>query len=91
MNRVDLLKQGIELTSGDRNIQYGEPRVNFANVAALWTAYLQSKYDMPAVITPEDVAWLNVLQKCGRTFLGVPKEDSYIDAAIFAAIAGEVA
>jgi hypothetical protein len=43
------------------------------------------------VLTAEDVAWLNVLQKMARTFNGSSKPDTYIDAATYSAIAGECA
>jgi hypothetical protein len=99
MNRVEILKNAIEHTAGDRNIEYGEPRKNLGDCAELWSAYLRSKYfgKTPGyenllsefVITAEDVAWLNVLQKMARTFHGVPKPDTYEDAAAFSAIAGE--
>lgn len=95
--RVSLLKQGAELTAGDRNIEYGEPQENFENVALLWNAYLNGKYggeiidEKNAQLTPEDVAWFCVLLKTARTFIGKPKADTYIDAAVYSAIAGELA
>lgn len=102
--RVQFLKEGITLTEGDRDKQYGEPSVNFQNCAALFTAYLSgkargriiaptggAKLNSQYELTAEDVAWLNVLQKMARTFSGQPKDDTYIDAAVYAAIAGECA
>jgi hypothetical protein len=60
----------------------------------LFTAYLAAKYGELLhgfVLTAEDVAWLNVLQKMARTFNGSSKPDTYIDAATYSAIAGECA
>lgn len=98
MNRLEILAQASALTGESRNKEYGEPKDNLGDCALLWDAYIQGKYfdrdgDMQAhfSITTEDVAWLNVLQKMARTFRGTPKPDTYIDAAAYAAIAGEVA
>ncbi len=89
--RVTLLTTGAKLTAGDRNETYGTPHTNFSNIAALWTAYLQQKYGISSTISPEDIAWLNTLQKMARTMSGVYTEDTYTDAAVYSAIAGEVA
>ena len=97
MNRLNLLKQAIALTGGVRNKEYGTPEDNLSNIAILWDAYFEAKYGALTVgqnrpmITAEDVAWLNVLQKMARTFIGSPKPDTYIDAAAYSAIAGECA
>lgn len=99
--RVDLLDTAKALTEGDRDKEYGTPYVNLTDCAQLWSAYLWGKYngrlpeteDVASVflLTAEDVAWLNVLQKIARTFSGNVKLDTYIDAAAYAAIAGECA
>lgn len=96
-HRARMLLTGADLTSGDRNREYGEPEQNFENVELLWNAYLNGKYGgkiidpLNAQLSSEDVAWMCVLMKIGRTFIGQPKEDTYIDAAVYAAIAGELA
>lgn len=96
-----LLEQALAATCGERNVSYGSPNKNLADCAALWTAYLAGKYHglQPGYLpehtygrfelTSEDVAWLNVLQKIARTFHGIGAADTYIDAAAYAAIAGE--
>ena len=95
--RVAYLEQEIKLTSGDRDKEYGAPYDNLTDCAELWQAYLIGKFRGSTVdplqmqLTAEDVAWLNVLQKIARTFHGNPKPDTYIDAATYAAIAGECA
>lgn len=97
MIRLDLLKQAAEATGSSRNLEYGEPWNNLTATAALWQAYLEGKYGGKIVdplqftLSAEDVAWLNVLQKISRTFHGKTKLDTYIDAAAYSAIAGEVA
>lgn len=99
--RVEYLETGIKLTSGDRDKEYGTPYINLDNCADLWSAYLRGRYmgRIPGFeqtvgefrLTAEDVAWLNVLQKIARTFSDKVRPDTYIDAATYAAIAGECA
>lgn len=89
--RVQLLKTAESLTAGDRDQEYGPPWRNLTDVAQLWEAYLSAKLGKDVTISAEDVAWMNVLQKIGRTFHGEPKLDTYTDAAAYAAIAGECA
>lgn len=97
MTRIEILKQAKKLTGEDRNKEYGEPWENLTNIATLIGAYLYAKYGgkvldpMQLEITAEDIAWFNVLQKMARTFIGRQKMDTYVDAAAYAAIAGEVA
>lgn len=92
MNRLEILAEASALTGESRNKEYGEPRDNLEDCALLWRSYLLAKYSDTSLVhfSAEDVAWLNVLQKIARTFRGVPKPDTYIDAAAYAAIAGEV-
>lgn len=100
--RGQLLHDGIKLTEGDRNKQYGSPIENLGNIAVLWSAYLETKYRgrFPAAdafdrinmftLTAEDVAHFNVLQKMARTFQPGYKADTYTDGAVYFAIAGEI-
>lgn len=90
LDRRTILENAITHTCGDRDVEYGPPDQNFANIALLWTDYIGAKYGAEFALTPEDVAWLNVLQKMARHFHGARKADTYEDAAAFAAIAGEV-
>lgn len=90
MNREQILRTGIELTTGDRNRAYGEPSQNMTNIAQLWSAYLSIRY-LPITIAAEDVAQLNVLQKVARAAgPGETSDDTFIDAAVYSAIAGEL-
>lgn len=95
--RLEYLAEASRLTSGLRDKEYGPPYNNFSNCALLWSAYLHGKYGGLTIdplqfnLTAEDVAWFNVLQKMSRTFSGSAKADTYIDAACYAAIAGECA
>lgn len=89
--RGQILGQAIDITLGDRNEAYGPPRQNHERIAAMWNAYLSIRVAPGAgVLTPEDVAQLMTLLKIARTLEGF-REDNYIDAAAYIAIAGEIA
>lgn len=85
--RVTTLETAIKLTSGDRNKSYGPPFDNLSDCAALWDAYLECRKG--GAISAEDVAWMNVLQKIARSLQIGYHADNYVDAAAYAAIAGE--
>jgi hypothetical protein len=95
--RESILRTAKALTCGDRNKSYGPPYDNLSDCAALWEAYINSKWgcivqngDSYAVrITAEDVAWLMSLVKMTRSFYPGYHNDNYVDAAAYAAIAGE--
>jgi hypothetical protein len=84
MNRGDILKEAARLTSSDRQNQYGDPSVNHSRIAELWTTYLETE------IKPEQVAICMALVKIAR-LMQTQSEDSFVDLAAYAAIAGEIA
>ena len=90
--RKELLQKAIDVTCKSRQAEYGTPKENLENTAALWNAYLTTKFDLHPddFLTAEDVAWFNTLQKISRTAHGKAGDDTYLDAAAYAAIAGEV-
>tara|TARA_R100001460_G_scaffold4950_2_gene13955 strand:- start:457 stop:786 length:330 start_codon:yes stop_codon:yes gene_type:complete len=83
MKTEDALKQARDLIMGPRAKTYGDKIVNHANIAKLWTAYLDKE------ITAHDAAVMMALLKVARTKFGQPTEDTYVDAAAYMAIAGE--
>lgn len=86
--REKILTTARDLTCGERDESYGQPVDNLTDVAAMWSTYLQTKYKIDLDLTAEDVAWMNVHIKIARSFKSF-KEDNYVDAAAYAAIAGE--
>jgi len=84
MNRGDILKEAARLTSSDRQNQYGDPHINHQRIADLWTTYLETQ------IKPEQVAICMALVKIAR-LMQTQSDDSFIDLAAYAAIAGEIA
>jgi len=92
--RARILTSAAAATTGPRNATYGDPTENMLNFVNLISAYLQSKYPdqdgHDITLTAEDGAWIMVLSKMARTFTRAPyHEDNYIDAAAYAAMAGE--
>jgi hypothetical protein len=79
---VTIFEIAEEAVSGDRHDDYGHPRHNHERTAILWNAYMDAKAvgtAWPLDITPEDVCWLNVLQKIARQ-MNSKKEDNLVDA-----------
>lgn len=79
-----IIQEAAELVKGDRHQEHGDIPINFANIAALWGAYLNIE------IRPVDVALMMVLLKVARTQgrTGIKKRDNYVDMAGYAGIAG---
>lgn len=80
-----ILQHAAELIDGDRNDQHGDRFACHTQIARLWTAYLGVQ------ITPVEVATMMVLLKIARTRTGAPNIDCWVDAAGYAALAGEIA
>lgn len=92
--RGRMLVRACALTTGDRNATYGEPFDNMSNFADLLEGYFRMRgwiTENTSAVTAEDAAWIMVLAKMARTAEGsLPAHpDNYIDAAAYAAMAGE--
>lgn len=97
ITRSEILDTAKKCVCGDREQDYGSPEKSFDAIASMWTSYLYAAGLMengdPTVwkrITPKDVAAMMVLFKMARIATGRFKEDSWIDAAGYAACGGEV-
>lgn len=86
MRRDEILDEAKRLTMGDREQVYGNVIDNMNHIAALWTAYL----GLLKPITGSQVGVMMTLLKFART-RDTAHSDSFVDAAAYAAIAGEVA
>ena len=84
MNRGEILDEAKRLTHTDRQKNYGSPYVNHKRIADLWSVYLESE------ITPSQVALCLCLVKIARLIETPDHEDSFIDLAAYASIAGEI-
>jgi hypothetical protein len=88
--RVEMLSEGIKLTAGDRDEEYGDPRRNMTCAGELKATI--RKY-MVRDITPAELEALDmVLTKMSRVVTGPKvKGDTYVDGAVYFSIAGEMA
>jgi hypothetical protein len=90
-HRKELLRSAIKATCGERDKEYGPPEINLQNTANFWNCYLLARFPyFDGELNPEDVAWMNNLQKVSRASSGPAGDDTYADAAAYSAIAGEV-
>ncbi len=83
-DRELLLDEAATLVSSDRNKDYGDPKDNFDDTAALWSAY------KGVTFTAHDVAVMQILVKVGRLRMSPGKWDNWVDIAGYAALGGEV-
>jgi len=88
--RVEMLSEGIKLTCGDRDEEYGDPKVNMTCAGELKATI--RRY-MVREITPAELEALDmVLTKMSRVVTGPKvKGDTYVDGSVYFAIAGEMA
>lgn len=85
MNRSDILDTARHAITVDRAATHGDAEDSLGAIADLWAAYLGRD------ISAHDVAMLMVLFKVARTQGNPSHADNYVDAAGYAAIAGELA
>ena len=88
--RIQILKRAAEVTGGERQDSYGSVKDNLTNIADLWQVYLTQRNNRLVKVEAEDVAWMMTMLKAARSLAGY-HEDNYVDAAAYAAIAGECA
>ena len=69
-----------ELVGGDRQEAYGHPSDNHTRTGILWNAYLDARKvgGKGGPLGPQDVCWLNVLQKIARE-INAEREDNLVD------------
>lgn len=77
-----ILVEAIAVTSGERQHDYGHAFDNHWRAAALFEVYLRETIGQRGrlTITPEDVCFLNILQKIARQ-INRPKRDNLVDIA----------
>ena len=86
-----ILTQSSNLIGGDRDRQHGAKEDNFARIATVWNAWLAVRKSQDAPLDAHDVGCMMAMMKLARTQSGALNVDDYIDAAGYAACAGEVA
>lgn len=81
--RTDILETAAALINGDRERDYGTPAENFGRIAAGWAVILDQDVSVEQVALC--MAWLKIAR-----LVNGPHEDSYVDAAAYMALAGEL-
>lgn len=89
--RKVILEDAASHICGDRQDEYGSPKDNFKKIAESWSWYLGAAHKVDVDISAEDVAHMMTLLKITRIATGKPKLDSFVDAAGYIALAGEIA
>ncbi|MEO0343037.1 MAG: DUF6378 domain-containing protein [Pseudomonadota bacterium] len=81
--RVELLQEAIELTSGDRNRDYGDPYENHCTIACIFNAMTGHS------LTAADIVKVHIATKMARMRTSPGKDDNYIDLMAYAGILKE--
>lgn len=81
--RTEILATAGKLINGQRQVDYGPPSKNFERVAEFWSTYMGHR------IEAHDVTNMMALLKIARAMQGFT-EDTYVDAAGYIGIAGEL-
>ena len=79
-NRLALLKEAIELTSGDRAKDYGDAVANHKHIAKIFNAITGHN------LTARDIALLHTCTKLSRGQTSPTKRDHYVDRMAYAGI-----
>ena len=91
MNRSEILNTADSYVSVDRAATHGSAEDSFSAIAGHWTWWLQDKLREGKAITAYDVAQMMVGFKQARGRANPVHTDNHIDAAGYAALAGEIA
>lgn len=83
--RRDVLRMAEHIVTKDRNIQYGDPEDEFANISLMWTAIFG------VTVRPDQVALAMACLKIARANHNPTYPDSWIDLAGYAACGAEAA
>lgn len=83
--RSQLLDRAMEITHHDRNANYGNPEDNFQHIANLWNSYIKVRRPEAPLLSPADVAVMNMLIKVARLGNNPDHYDSAVDIAGYAA------
>lgn len=86
--RGDALDEAKHLITGDRNVSYGTPTANFANIAEIWTTLFRHKMLPGVSFDAREVADAMIALKIARS-IAQPKRDNYVDVAGYAGCAVE--
>ena len=83
--RSECLAEAMDLITGTRNLEYGEPIHNFERIANGWSIILNK------IVEPHEVALCMAWLKIARLVETPMHEDSYTDGAAYMALAWQLA
>lgn len=92
--RGTILERAKQLTEGDRNQTYGEPKPNLQCFADMINAYLECKTINEGEVgklTATDASMILVLLKISRVAANPQHADNFVDMAAYSGIGGECA
>lgn len=81
--RSAILHEAAELIDGDRNLAYGTPTQNFANIAELWNVQFKHLLKPDAKFNASHVAEAQIHVKMARS-IADKKRDNWLDIAGYA-------
>jgi hypothetical protein len=82
--RSECLAEAMDLITGTRNLEYGEPIHNFERIANGWSIILGK------IVEPHEVALCMAWLKIARLVETPMHEDSYTDGAAYMALAWQL-
>jgi len=89
MLRTEILEAASECITRDRAATHGDAEDNFAQIAAVWTWWLNERLSAP--IDAYDVAQMMSLFKKARAKGNKHHIDNFVDDASYSVLAGEIA
>jgi len=90
MKASEIASSASDLVSGDRADAYGDAVEGWQRTADIWNAILRAA-GHNIIIDAHTASLMMVGLKISRCFVGPFRADNYVDAAGYAALAGEIA
>ena len=86
--RESLLNDARRITTGERNLSYGEPEDNSRRIGELWNVFLHNRTKpVDAPLEPYEVFIMMGLMKIARLMHDPSNYDSYLDAVGYLTVA----
>ena len=84
LTKEEILNQAQTIIKGDRNLRYGDPKINYKRIIEGWQLILGTE------ITEGQYGMMMIWMKIARLMEDETHMDSWIDIAGYAACTGEV-
>ena len=84
LTKEEILNQAVTIIKGDRNLRYGDPKINYKRIIEGWQLILGTE------ITEGQYGMMMIWMKIARLMEDETHMDSWIDIAGYAACTGEV-